>query len=168
MQPGPDINPYAPPTELVDGGLYFAAPDSTVSFGPLATRLQRFLASLLDGIFAVLACGPPAIVAAALDAGEDLIGVALAVGFVLFAIYQSVIMAQSGQSLAKKLLKIRIVRQDGSMPSFVQVVVVRYWLMAMMSAVCNLVGLIDALLIFREDRRTLHDHMAGTNVIQVL
>jgi hypothetical protein len=37
-----------------------------------------------------------------------------------------------------------------------------------MSAVCNIVGLIDALLIFREDQRTLHDHMAGTNVIQVL
>jgi uncharacterized RDD family membrane protein YckC len=94
--------------------------------------------------------------------------VALVCGFVLFAIYQSVIIAQSGQSLGKKLLKVKIVRPDGSVPGFVQGVLVRYWLMTTMSAVCNIVGLIDALLIFREDQRTLHDHMAGTNVIQVL
>jgi hypothetical protein len=30
------------------------------------------------------------------------------------------------------------------------------------------VGLVDALMIFRTDRRTMHDHIAGTNVIQVL
>jgi uncharacterized RDD family membrane protein YckC len=168
LQPGPDINPYAPPTELADRGLDFVAPDSSLSFGPLATRSQRFLGSLLDNIFALLACAPAAIVAAALDASEDIIGVALVCGFVLFAIYQSVIIAQSGQSLGKKLLKIKIVRPDGSVPGFVQGVLVRYWLMTTMSAVCNIVGLIDALLIFREDQRTLHDHMAGTNVIQVL
>jgi uncharacterized RDD family membrane protein YckC len=138
-----------------------------LSFGPLATRSQRFLASLLDNVFAVAACAPAAIVAAVLDASEDMVAVALVAGFVLFTIYQSVLIARSGQSLAKKLLKIRIVRQDGSVPGFVQGVMVRYWLMTMMSAVCNLVGLIDALLIFREDQRTLHDHMAGTNVIQV-
>ena len=168
MQPGPDFNPYAPPTELADRGLDFAAPHPSVSFGPLATRLQRFLASLLDNVFAIVACAPAAVVAAALDASDDMIAVALVGGFVVFALFQSVLIAQSGQSLAKKLLKIRIVRQDGSVPGFVQGVLVRYWLMMIMSAVCNLAGLIDALLIFREDQRTLHDHMAGTNVIQVL
>jgi uncharacterized RDD family membrane protein YckC len=167
LQPGPDINPYAPPTELADRGLDFGAPTSSLSFGPLATRSQRFVASVLDNLFALLACAPLALVVAAWDAHEDLIPIALMFGFVLFTIFQSVIIAQSGQSLGKKLLKIKIVRPDGSVPGFVQGVVVRYWLMTMMSAVCNLVGLIDALLIFREDQRTLHDHMAGTNVIQV-
>jgi uncharacterized RDD family membrane protein YckC len=179
MQPGSDFNPYAAPADQADrsmanmGGGYGPS-------GPLATLGQRLGGSMLDTLFLMLACAPGALIglminSASPDRAQDertLVWAGLAgVGLLILSIYQTVLVSTTGQSLAKKMLKTKIVKLDGSPVGFVHGVLLRSWVVAMLGAipfVGSFIGIVDAALIFREDRRTLHDHIAGTNVIQVL
>jgi uncharacterized RDD family membrane protein YckC len=82
----------------------------------------------------------------------------LVVGFNMFYL------ARDGQSLGKKATHIRIVNADGSKASFVKLVFLR----GMLAGVLGLIpffSMADALFIFRNDRRTIHDMIAGTIVI---
>jgi uncharacterized RDD family membrane protein YckC len=59
---------------------------------------------------------------------------------------------------------------DGAPVNFVSGVLLRNWLMMLLQQmpVVNLIlPLLDALFIFREDRRCIHDLIAGTKVIQL-
>ena len=85
------------------------------------------------------------------------------------AIYQWILIARTGQSLGKKWTGIRIERIDGVRITFGAGVVLRNWVPKVMGAVPYLgmlFHLIDCLFIFREDRRCLHDHIAGTRVVR--
>ena len=101
-----------------------------------------------------------------------LLGGAAAVGFLGalgVAIYQWVLITRTGQSLGKKWTGIRIERIDGGRVTFGSGVVLRNWVPKVMGAVPYLgmlFHLVDCLFIFREDRRCLHDHIAGTRVVQ--
>jgi uncharacterized RDD family membrane protein YckC len=74
------------------------------------------------------------------------------------------LIAVYGQTIAKKLLGMRIVNDSGRSPGFLQGVIVRNWLR-------NLLGLlpffsvIDVLFIFGDSRRCLHDYISGTHVV---
>ncbi len=72
---------------------------------------------------------------------------------------------------ANALVKTRIVRLDGSNPGFMYGVVMR-GLVGHLPGLVPLVGYIynlaDIACIFKADRRTLRDMIAGTRVIQVL
>ena len=64
----------------------------------------------------------------------------------------------------------KIVKVDGAPVDFVSGVILRSWVVQVLSAipmVGGLVGLIDALMIFGDEQRCLHDHIAGTVVIDV-
>lgn len=168
MQPGPDFNPYAAPSDHVDRG--FGAEQQTGT-GPLARLSQRWWGSVVDNLFALLFCIPGALIGFLAGAGEDVVPLLAVGGLVPYFGIQAWLVATSGQSLAKKLLKMKIVTMDGRPPGFVRGVLLRSWLLAAMSFIPiagSGIGLVDAVLIFRSDRRTLHDHLAGTTVIQVL
>jgi uncharacterized RDD family membrane protein YckC len=80
--------------------------------------------------------------------------------------------AKTGQTLGKRMIKTRIVREStGEAPGFLHGVVLRVWLLSLaglLPGVGNFVGLADAVAIFTGHRRqTLHDRIAGTIVIQV-
>lgn len=71
-----------------------------------------------------------------------------------------------GQTLGKKLLGVRVVRSDGSPAELWRLV----WLRTAPAWVFNglgggVLGLVDAALIFAEDHRCVHDHMADTLVV---
>jgi uncharacterized RDD family membrane protein YckC len=76
---------------------------------------------------------------------------------------------QHGQTIAKRLFNIRIVRSDGSRCSLLRVIFARWLPMAVLGAI-PLVGpvmtLIDPLFIFRSDYRCLHDLIADTIVVR--
>ena len=81
-------------------------------------------------------------------------------------ILQLVFLAKDGQSLGKKVLKIRIVKYDtGKNGGFVTNVLLRTWLNGLISIV-PFYGLVDTLFIFREDKRCIHDLLAGTSVVK--
>jgi uncharacterized RDD family membrane protein YckC len=77
------------------------------------------------------------------------------------------LLAASGQTLGKKWCKIKIVdHETGGPVGFRQSVLLREVLNGVMSLV-PLYGLVDALFIFRKDRRCLHDLISGTDVVNV-
>ena len=99
-------------------------------------------------------------------AGAAFIGFIGAMGI---AIYQWTLIVRTGQSLGKKWTGIRIERIDGSRITFGTGVVLRNWVPKVMGAfpyLGMLFHLVDCLFIFREDRRCLHDLIAGTRVVR--
>lgn len=76
------------------------------------------------------------------------------------------LIATRGQSIGKLLLGMRIVNEGGQCPGFIQGVILRNWLRAALSLI-PLFSLIDALVIFGESRRCVHDFIAGTRVVDV-
>jgi uncharacterized RDD family membrane protein YckC len=128
----------------------------------LATRGRRLGAVLIDAtLFAV----PLTVV----GQFEDSIPLPLRFVFIAAALVlmlvQLWLVASRGQTLAKIWLGIRIVRKDtGENGGFVTNVLLR----GLLNGVLGLFPLyffIDSLLIFREDRRCLHDLIAGTIVV---
>lgn len=100
---------------------------------------------------------------------------------------QAVLIARSGQSAAKRLLRLRIVLADGRQATLYRGVVLRLLPPTLLSLVPSLFGvlqasgiliiwvfvacavlqLVDILPIFRSERRCLHDLLAGTWVEEV-
>lgn len=138
---------------------------------PLASPWKRLLARWLDGILFWLALVPGVLL---MFSGEDsplfVAGLLLvAAGFFGFIAYQVVLLAREGQTVAKRALKLRVVDvDDDSNPGFVRAVLLREVLIAVFALVPVLGGLFalaDALFIFSDDRRCLHDHIARTQVV---
>ncbi len=75
-----------------------------------------------------------------------------------------------GQTIGKRICKIKIVRTDGSRVTLGRIIGLR-WLpvtaMQMIPFVGYLVQLIDPLFIFRESQQCLHDQIADTIVVKV-
>ena len=103
-------------------------------------------------------------------------GVGLLSGFGLMSIVwlgmlvcQCYLLAIRGQTIGKIVMGLRIVRfEDGGNPGFVKAVLLRTFLWALITAVPvvgTLVGVVGILFIFRDDQRCLHDHLAGTRVV---
>lgn len=190
MDSDPAVDPYAPPMSDLHLGLEQGAPGAE-----LASRSARLAAVSLDGLVISIPLLPGLgfgvyeavkIQAAAREAGLPdgelpdfghqegmLIAVAvLLLGLVAglgIAIYQWILISRTGQTLGKKWSHIRIERMDGGRVTFGTGVVLRNWVPKVMGAVPYLgmlFQLIDALYIFRADRRCLHDLIAGTRVVQ--
>jgi uncharacterized RDD family membrane protein YckC len=86
-------------------------------------------------------------------------------GFVVWLAITTKFMMANGQSIGKKACGIKVVRRDGSRASVSRLI----WLRNVVNGVLGLIplyGLIDALFIFGESRRCLHDHIADTIVIK--
>lgn len=133
---------------------------------PLAAPGTRLLAQIIDGL-----CGLPVVALLIFGiAGESPPVAILAVlGFLGLLAYQLVLLAREGQTIGKRVLKIRIVDvENGGNPGFGRSFGIRGFLNGVISAVPylgTLYALADVLFIFREDRRCLHDHLAKTIVV---
>jgi len=166
-------SPYLPPTANLEG--------AAVPAGDLraATAGSRLGAVLIDGLLflpagivgAVMSFAmrptpgsPPSAPGGAAIAVMALVGV-----YVLaLAVVQIVFLSTRGQSIGKRVMKIRIVKLDGSAPGFVHAVLLRAIVNALPSAIPfagGVYALVDILFIFRQDQRCIHDHIAGTRVV---
>jgi uncharacterized RDD family membrane protein YckC len=161
-QPPLPVNPYAPPAAAIE----VIAPRSFLG-DPLARPGTRFGARFIDQLLLLVSLIPGGILLATKNAVFG--AVICALGALALCIYQWSLIVGSGQSLGKLWCKIKIVRTDGRPVDFISGVVTREWIMLVLRfvpAVGSILGLIDALFVFRVDRRCLHDHMAGTKVIE--
>ena len=120
-----------------------------------ASRLSRLGASVLDGVIA----GAALLVLI-------LISPELGLLFLLaIIIVQMVLLTRDGQSLGKKAPDIRIVMyRTGENGGFMPNVLLRMVVNGMLAFI-HLYGIVDILFIFREDRRCIHDLIAGTVVV---
>jgi uncharacterized RDD family membrane protein YckC len=167
--PLPAMNPYAAPVARVE--------DAAVGDYVLAGRGTRFLAALVDGLIIMIPVvlisvmvplmfppqgGTPSNLQLGLLGGGSIVLVlaVIAVNCVLLHRY--------GQTMAKRMFNIKIVRGDGSRCSLARIILAR-WLPVTLVGLIPLLGpiltLIDPLFIFRDDHRCLHDQIADTIVV---
>ncbi|MFN9604226.1 MAG: RDD family protein [Planctomycetota bacterium] len=88
----------------------------------------------------------------------------------LFTLLQWVLISFSGQTVAKKMLMMRIVTENGQLPGFLRGVLLRSWVPTAMSAIPFIgpfVPLIDGLFILFNGRKCVHDYTAGTRVVSL-
>ncbi|MFS8069935.1 MAG: RDD family protein [Byssovorax sp.] len=80
-------------------------------------------------------------------------------------------MSTTGQTLAKRWMGIKVVKMDGSPCGFVHGVLLREFILSGLSLIPyigTMIGLADAVMIFGDQRRCMHDHIAGTKVVLAL
>lgn len=158
-------NPYAPPSAIVSDV-------SDPSVAVPADRLARLGAVILDGfVFGAMVYFPAAIGLLASGAMEDGVppiaaGLFLAAlaGFVAWAYFTVAYVRANGQTIGKRLLKIKVVRADGAPASLGRI----FWLRNIVNGLFTLIplyGIIDSLFIFSESRQCLHDKIADTIVV---
>lgn len=164
-------NPYLPP----------AAPSSASHPPPadadfqLASRWKRLFAQLADGLICggviwlaiLFVLGFSFKEAAAAGIGTQVLFALL--GAAVFLGINGLLLVRQGQTVGKRLLGIRIVDDQGRVPPATALLVKRFglvWAVAHVPVAGNLLGLVDALFVFRSDRRCIHDLVAGTHVVE--
>ena len=175
----PSENPYAPPATD-------ARTDRLVPVGgdPLASRLTRLAASMIDGILLMIILVPIQFMTGWVQrAGTqqmtllEQLGMSL-LGMVVMFVMNGYWLATRGQTIGKILTRIQIVDfSSGQLLPFVRVYVYRYLWMAPLVIIgvlipgpvddllINFAVLINISLIFGADRRCLHDYLAGSKVV---
>lgn len=160
-------NPYqAPSFDEPDREFNSPSPyEQYINRSPPARRFTRWLGAFIDSMvmviamFAALAVFNPK---SNDDANMIIYG---SLGAVL--LLQSILIAMSGQSIGKMILGTRIVnKHNDEIPDFFRSVVVRTWFQVLLGLL-PMYHLIDALCIFGDEKRCLHDMMAGTRVINI-
>jgi uncharacterized RDD family membrane protein YckC len=162
-------NRYAPPQAVVTDG-----PTAGSSLH-LADRGDRLFAVIVDGVFVMVLA-----FITMFTLGISMSDVFMSrhvtwhvyMGFlpawILSLVVQAWFLYTRSQTIGKIALKIRVVRADGSRVSFPRLFFGRLLCMALLGMIPflgRLIGLVDALLIFRESRMCLHDQIFDTRVV---
>ena len=163
-------NPYAPPRAAVK--------DIADPGADLAGRGTRLAAAMLDGIIFAIVVYIPLIISMSIHGRPLLVNAHInyggmfgaggwlpLAGLIAWGWLTILFVSRNGQSIAKKMLGIKVVRRDGSPASLGRI----FWLRNVVNTVLAflpLYGLVDALLIFGEARQCVHDKIADTMVIK--
>lgn len=169
-------NPYAPPQAIVED---IVEPAGEMV---LAERLTRLGAAILDNVIVFVAVYAPLMLvifgdsypgSTSDDDGMSPLVIAGAAGALLGLVAWSWFtlryLIRGSQSIAKKLLDIKVVRSDGSRASVGRIIWLRngvIWLLSMFPGLGAVIALLDVLFIFSESRQCLHDKIADTIVIK--
>jgi len=171
-------NAYAPPKANV-------ADVSPGDAHTLASRLSRLGAAIIDGLIVGALVYTPIIVGGGMGSalgemtrtnssaafwalfvsGAGLVSLLLFIGW---AVITFRLVAANGQTIAKKLVGIKVVRSDGSRATVSRI----FWLRNVVNSLISMIpllgglyALIDMLFIFTERRQCLHDKIADTIVV---
>ncbi|MFK8028666.1 MAG: RDD family protein [Gammaproteobacteria bacterium] len=158
-------NPYSPPSaELAD-----SAP------GELASRWRRFFGSLIDGLLIGVITIPLVLMTGyferASTASQTLLETALMgiAGLAIFLALNGYLLSTKGQTIGKLLVRTQIVSfDDGRLLPLAKLIGLRYvplWVVGQVPVVGQIASLVDALFIFRSDKRCVHDLIANTKVV---
>lgn len=175
----PSVAPAAPAYQAPYATQSATAPQSDLE---LASRWVRLGAQIVDNIFCMLLLLPGLIWMVigivsqqATDPNQidwvPLVGSVglMGLGVLIVLGIQIWQLTTRGQTVGKRLLGIRIVKYtDDSAPGFVGAFVMRALIPGFIGAipwVGGLFSLVDICFIFREDRRCIHDLIAGTKVV---
>ncbi|RJS20751.1 RDD family protein [Corallococcus sp. H22C18031201] len=136
----------------------------------LAERGTRFAANLIDQIVVyapILVLG----ILGGMFEDEDSAAVPLILlgilGTLGALVFQCVRVHQSGQSIGKRMMRIKVVRLDGSRADTARIIVLRNVIPTLVGSFCSVLSIVDPMFIFGNDRRCLHDLMADTIVVNV-
>jgi uncharacterized RDD family membrane protein YckC len=148
----------------------------------LAGRGMRLLAVIIDSIIAMIFIYVPWLLSGDIQKGAAMAqanpndpaaayamffgvgGLLALIGFLVWCAITYVLVQRNGQTIAKKLLNMKVVRSDGSKASVARI----FWLRNFVNGLLGIIpfyGLVDALFIFSERRQCLHDKIADTIVV---
>jgi uncharacterized RDD family membrane protein YckC len=131
----------------------------------LANRASRLLAKIIDAPFTVVSLLAASALQSVSPATEEL-QLALILMGVFGMMVQAALLSNDGQTIGKKLLKIKVVRADTERNGgFVTNVVLR----AVVNGLLSLTGIyfvVDSAFILFRNRLCLHDYIAGTKVVR--
>ncbi len=133
----------------------------------------RLAGAIVDGLLQMLGVGIGIGCLVAIGVVTEGSDVGAIIGFVLLGVFalipviiNAVLIAKSGQTVGKKVVKTRIVIEaTGQLPGFAKGWLVRTIVFGMIAQFVPFLPLIDALFVFSEDAKTLHDRLAGTVVV---
>lgn len=140
----------------------------------LASRWARLFASIVDSIILMIAVLPIAFALGIFDglaeSEPDLMFTAVTtlLSIAAFIVLNGHLLANYGQTIGKKIFKIKIVDMEGRQVSFGKLIGLRYvpwWLVSSLPVNFNALPLVNVLFIFRRDKRCVHDLIAGTQVV---
>ena len=147
---------------------------------PLANRRKRLLAAMIDGFIGFLLLLPVYEYydffewwALPIEQREPLpVSVVINLLFYIFASYlilHSYLLYYYGQTIGKRIMRIAVATLDFQVPAYNRLIALRYlpFHLASLFPPLALLPIVDLLYIFRQDHRCLHDHMAGTQVIDI-
>jgi uncharacterized RDD family membrane protein YckC len=150
-----------------------ALADASVEGLQLAGRGERLGAAVLDSVLVmvpVLLALVPMFMARDNGNAEVWSGFLVLLVVVAAIAVNCVLLSRNGQTIAKYMLRIRVARPDGSNPGLARIFFARYLPLAVLGAlpfIGTVVTLVDALMIFRDNRRCLHDDIADTIVLKI-
>jgi uncharacterized RDD family membrane protein YckC len=176
----PLINPYYfPAIDIQISSLASPGDSSPVDRG------TRLAARVIDSLIVLLTLAPAQVAGwpqmlAMIRSGEHLspfwwlgtgwLEIVTLIAWLGLMAAQAYLITRTGQSIGKRFCRIRIVRwNDDGTAGFVRGVLLRMWLLeplAFIPFVGRFLFLVDVIFIFRDDRRCLHDLVAGTKVVR--
>jgi len=163
-----DNNVYSTPqSQLVD---------QVTADAPLASRWARLGASIIDSIIMMVVLLPVMFLTGGFDGIMEgvqpgfvyTLGMGL-LGFVVFFAINYKFLITSGQTVGKKVLEIKIVDLNGSVPLFQPQLLIRYavyLLPGQIPVVGQFISIINILFIFGKEKRCIHDLIAKTKVVK--
>ena len=145
--------------------------DTTKDIGEKATKTDRLLAALIDGVITIIAM-IPLFNYVGLAAFENptlpLISGTFIYGVFLNFTLHGYLLHYYGQTIGKHFMSIRIENLDGSKASFSTIYLKRMLPMQLIGLVPSIgqfiAGFINPLFIFGKQRRCVHDYIAKTKV----
>jgi uncharacterized RDD family membrane protein YckC len=168
-------NPYAPPKATVRD---ISMPDTSLVYADRSTRLG---AAILDGIIFMVMVYIPTLIFMFIGAAmttptgnvetQDVSGMFIlafgagAIGLAVWGWMTYTRVRDNGQTIAKKMLSIKVVRSDGSPASVGRI----FWLRNFVNGALGIIplyGLVELLFIFGEAQQCLHDKIADTIVVK--
>lgn len=150
-----------------------------------STPTKRFLGWIIDNMLIGVAIVAGFLAALAMDSlglikieaitheptvklALDLLNVLCVIYFpaAILCVFQWWLISTRGQSIGKLILGMHILTDGGRYPGFLRGVVLRNWVRALLSTV-PFFALFDALFIFGNSNRCIHDYIANTHVVDV-
>ncbi len=142
----------------------------------LASRWARLGAAIVDIIVMLILYFPIAIVAGMIDFSDleasqsisnQILSTVLSIA--IYLVINGYLLAQNGQTVGKLVLGIKMVRSNREKIGFGRIIGLRclpVWIVTSIPLIGGLIGLVDALLVFREENNCLHDDIADTRVVR--
>lgn len=180
-----ELNPYTPPATPIKAPLVPTGVPGPHNYASLG---ERFAGVLIDGLVMLPVTIGFVVIAPKIFTVEEVsetdisaifmgnTGYGIAAGLIMsvlgIAIYIAVqwtFWNATSQSIGKKVMKTQIVNLDGTPADVKTIAFKRYGLITFLASLpfLGIIGLIDALVVFRKDRNCLHDDIAKTRVIKL-
>lgn len=162
----------------------YRAPEAPITNPVLDTDLaglgERLAAALIDAFIMLCIMLPAmffggyfkAVIDAALSGAKPPFGLIAmwgGIGFVIFVLVQGFPLSTTAQTWGKRILRIKIVDLDGGKPPFSRLLAMRYLpvnVATLVPVLGSILTVVDVLFVFRQDRRCVHDLIAGTKVVK--